>query len=377
MSIFTAAQPTGQVRDDRLPAQFFVYGFIATALVIASIVLRLSTGWIFFAILAPLGAYLFHVIRNRGRYGTNVADSVYYFGFGLTVITLAWSAIFHFGGAEHSEQDIHTVFTQFGAGLIATCVGLIARLWTLAIFEHEAKDKPGSAHAAELEQFARQLMETKNLVNDLGHAADKLRASMLASSDQMDDMMEAAIVRQERMHKESLEKFQVALAEAAADFQEATSTICDQLRAINLTEDAQGFHDAVKRIRASADVFARHSKTASESVGEAQASIQAMSAAATDATGKLAALQAGADSAAQCTAALDRVTGSLMVTERKLSEHAVQLGAHLESQQRRVAQLHDVQEQARQDAQSAVRQVADALANVAREVNQKVAGEAR
>ena len=99
----------------------------------------------------PLILYFLNIKKSADHLNYNTIDSVYYFGFSLTIVTLATSAIIHFGLSSEIEdlQNLNLVFSQFGIGLLVTCLGLILRLYLLASMSQEDESE---------EQNARQLL---------------------------------------------------------------------------------------------------------------------------------------------------------------------------------------------------------------------------
>ena len=124
----------------------------------------MQSAWLLAAIMfGSLIFYFIHVkkivINNQ-----NAADSVYYFGFSLTIITLATSSIIHFGAGSDNLDNLGLIFSQFGIGLIATCIGLILRLWLIAdleqqddLYDEDAEEKARYQLVSNLTNFSAKL----------------------------------------------------------------------------------------------------------------------------------------------------------------------------------------------------------------------------
>ena len=124
----------------------------------------MQSAWLLAAIMfGSLIFYFIHVkkivINNQ-----NAADSVYYFGFSLTIITLATSSIIHFGAGSDNLDNLGLIFSQFGIGLIATCIGLILRLWLIAdleqqddLYDEDAEEKASYQLVSNLTNFSAKL----------------------------------------------------------------------------------------------------------------------------------------------------------------------------------------------------------------------------
>lgn len=134
-----------------LPSSFLPILGGATVVSIAIIWLNLPIAILAFAVAVPLIVY-FSIVKKSllKQPDYNAVDSVYYFGFSLTIVTLATSAIIHFGLSSNIEdlQNLNLVFSQFGVGLLVTCLGLILRLFLLASMnQHSTDQEQNERHA--------------------------------------------------------------------------------------------------------------------------------------------------------------------------------------------------------------------------------------
>ena len=140
----------------------------------------MQSAWLLAAIMfGSLIFYFIHVkkivINNQ-----NAADSVYYFGFSLTIITLATSSIIHFGAGSDNLDNLGLIFSQFGIGLIATCIGLILRLWLIAdleqqddLYDEDAEEKARYQLVSNLTNFSAKLEQLHiDLYQDLQQQPD-------------------------------------------------------------------------------------------------------------------------------------------------------------------------------------------------------------
>jgi hypothetical protein len=153
-----------------------------------------------------LFAYYFHVNALK-TYSQNAADSIYYFGFSLTVITLATSAIYNFG-AKQNIANLGLVFSQFGIGLIATCLGLILRLMVIAKL-----DVQNHISTVEEEETAR-----RQLINDLSH----LRLEVVGFAEQLKELNQDLHQQQKTLHSETIASLKYASQQVILDIQEVS-----------------------------------------------------------------------------------------------------------------------------------------------------------
>lgn len=130
-------------------------------------------------------------VNSLPTYSQNAADSIYYFGFSLTIITLATSAIYHFG-SKQSIENLSLVFSQFGIGLIATCAGLLLRLMVVAKL-----DVQNHISTVEEEEQAR-----RQLINDLG----TLRLEVVGFAEQLKELNQNLHQQQKELHQKTVKE---------------------------------------------------------------------------------------------------------------------------------------------------------------------------
>lgn len=179
---------------------------------------------------APLLAY-FNIVKKSliKQPDYNAIDSVYYFGFSLTIVTLATSAIIHFGLSSDIEdlQNLNLVFSQFGVGLLVTCLGLILRLFLLASLNQQNADqeqnerqlliqdiidlrKEITGFASELQDINISLKEQQKLLNL--EIIDGLKAATSIFKEQSINVQSTLIDHQKQknlelmQHQEQLQK---------------------------------------------------------------------------------------------------------------------------------------------------------------------------
>ena len=151
-----------------------------------------------------LFAYYFHVNALK-TYSQNAADSIYYFGFSLTVITLATSAIYNFG-AKQNIANLGLVFSQFGIGLIATCLGLILRLLVVAKLDAQASTE------------GDETLKRRELIHDLG----TLRLEVVGFAEQLKELNQDLHQQQKTLHSETIASLKYASQQVILDIQEVS-----------------------------------------------------------------------------------------------------------------------------------------------------------
>lgn len=177
------------MKKSSLPKYFPHAVILISGLVIYGVVSSLNIFVLGTIIGLALFAY-YRYVDTLPTYSQNAADSIYYFGFSLTIITLATSAIYHFG-AKQTIDNLGLVFSQFGIGLIATCAGLLLRLMIVAKL-----DVQNHIGTVEEEEAAR-----RQLISDLGI----LRLEVVGFAEQLKMLNQELHLQQKKLHQETVE----------------------------------------------------------------------------------------------------------------------------------------------------------------------------
>ncbi len=82
--------------------------------------------WVYLSLL-PFALYFFYLWQNKRDLSQNDIDFIYYYGFILTIVSIAATAII-FGTQAADKLDKTGILIQFSAGLVATGLGLIFRI---------------------------------------------------------------------------------------------------------------------------------------------------------------------------------------------------------------------------------------------------------
>ena len=163
----------------------------------------------------PLGILVFSAVIAYYYYvnqlpiqNQNSADSIYYFGFSLTIITLATSAIVHFGATDKVKNldNLSLVFSQFGIGLIATCLGLILRLLVVAKLDAQASTE------------GDETLKRRELIHDLG----TLRLEVVGFAEQLKELNQDLHQQQKTLHSETIASLKYASQQVILDIQEVS-----------------------------------------------------------------------------------------------------------------------------------------------------------
>jgi len=131
---------------------------------------------------APLLYY--HVVvlwwRTNGELTSTEIDSVYYFGFLITIFSLA-AGVYSFKSANANAGQEDTLLSQFAVGIVATAYAVFARM-------HLAGRSDGISVGDPQERLAELVYRNDELITKLsvaGHVADELARNLSSARDQI------------------------------------------------------------------------------------------------------------------------------------------------------------------------------------------------
>lgn len=158
--------------------------------------------------IAPLFSYhIFYLApkAKKNELTQPAIDSVYYFGFLITVASLGLSAISIANSGD--ETDFNNVIFQFGVGLIATGYAVIARMHLISIRAQ------ADAHNTEeaMESFIKKSMTLTQAVDE--------------ATTKMETLVATLIERTQKMHEQNNTEFQESMKESANSFKNELKTI--------------------------------------------------------------------------------------------------------------------------------------------------------
>ena len=253
--------------------------------------------------LAPIALYHIILFQEKNLSATEV-DSIYYFGFLVTVVTLVVTALSI--GLEQGRLDINSVLVKFALGLIATGYALFARLHLLTKLSSKAEadvveatenlaksvenvalkfDLAGHHVSAFIEQTEKRMLEAANSY------ASRLNDAALAFNKTLADTSAA-----------SLAHTYLTIDTAASQFSYAISAIMKEVTRIQAEAESISFANAAQRL----ETFS----TASV------ASIEAMTTQ----------LNSAAQTSAAAIAALGDITKKSLLTSEAFTQHLESLG---------------------------------------------------
>jgi chromosome segregation ATPase len=197
---------------------------ISGVLLIAGSLLRLDPLFSLIAGIAPLVFYHMKVLKPLAGNGLsqNAIDSVYYFGFLVTLTALAISAVAIARG--DASADVNSIVYQFGVGLGATAYAVVARMHLNSLVS------TASELSAE-ETMDRYVKRSGELISNLEAASDQLQAF---SSKIVTKTIEAAQLAHRQAENRMLDmtegfadELSKVLAEAKSGIQDVQKIVSD------------------------------------------------------------------------------------------------------------------------------------------------------
>jgi hypothetical protein len=170
---------------------------------------------------APLVYYHLGYLTARARKGLSQAgiDSVYYFGFLVTVAALGISAL-SIANSQVNEDTLQAVVFQFGVGLFATGYAVLARMHLGSIAKENFEDGPDVI-------LDRYIEKSRDLINNADLAAlsfQHLAQKNLETSNALDELGLKLRESTERQLNQSIAAANAVVSSSAKLFEEQIKT---------------------------------------------------------------------------------------------------------------------------------------------------------
>lgn len=264
--------------------------------------------------LAPLIVYHFILFREKTVSATEV-DSIYYFGFLVTVVTLVVTALSI--GLKGGSLNVSSVLVQFALGLVATGYALFARLHLLTKLNSQdvvdATEKLAKSVEKVAGEFDRAGHHVTAFVDLTQQRMTKMeRTLQLAENTFESKLNTAALAFNDALAQtaaNSLGKTAGVVDEATRQFSSSISSVMDEIGRIQNEAEAISFARAAERI----DIF---SQSMESSIGSITSKVAAAS---DDSASAIAELTASARKTQKLTEQIAQRLGSLGKIETLLS----------------------------------------------------------
>lgn len=193
----------------------------------------------------PLGIYHRYLASQKILSPAEV-DSVYYFGFLITVITLVATAISIALDSSGKPMDMHWILLQFGLGLVATGAALFARLLLMA--------KSSSQVEMDVIQSTRELVASVTQVSgEFDRAGYQASAFVEQLEERLEKMLNKTITTYtnaiELTAQKSLDRCAASIDGATEQFSEAISKVLEEVGRIQVEAEAISFSVAAEKMQ--------------------------------------------------------------------------------------------------------------------------------
>lgn len=227
---------------------------VSIGLLVTATVMGMSPWLSMIGALTPLGYYhLFYLApKAKKELSQSAVDSVYYFGFLLTVAALGISAvsIAHAG----TSPDLSKVSFQFGIGLIATGYAVIARMHLSSITSSLARESP----EAILDRYIKRSLALVDNVEIAVVRTSEFSNIVVSKTNEVLETSQASI------EKSLLDVAKVFEAEIKSTFATAKDNLSEIRGVMSDVSFAAERKELTKSIRENADATTQLSKALEE-----------------------------------------------------------------------------------------------------------------
>lgn len=190
--------------------------------------------------IAPLTIYFFLLKANSKNISRSQIDNIYYFGFLITIISLAVSA-FHFNPESGMKLDLIT--KQFSVGLVATGLALMFKLVLQEGYTDPEEENLIQKNREEIQKFTD---EAAKMFMHLQMASENLTKLANTSLSSVNSNYETSVEDLKHLHAKSLKVISESIEEAIGDQFQKLKTNGDQAAAV-----LKEFSDQVNTVSAS------------------------------------------------------------------------------------------------------------------------------
>lgn len=159
----------------------------------------------------PLTLHFAILLANVKEITKKNIDNVYYFGFLITIISLAISAN---NFTQQQEMDLNLIVKQFSVGLVATGLALMYKLILQGIYKDPEEEELIQKHADEMERFTQ---EAGKMFFQLQLACNSLTELANNSFKAVNDNYVISKENLKELHTESLGVISSTLEQAVGD----------------------------------------------------------------------------------------------------------------------------------------------------------------
>jgi len=211
------------------------------------------------AVIAPVAVMLLYIrIANKDTQLSQsiIGDSYYYMGFVFTLISLG-SALFYL--SINDNVDINTIVGSFGAALVTTVIGLVARLITTSFSFKATGQRKRLEDSIEksLATFTEQLETlTSTTISSLTKVHTHTQATLMKTLENYENVNEEISAQYKetmRSGEESISKSITSLAKRIDDIEVSPNMVSDPIK--------RSFDEVLETLKSHNESYGKLSKT--------------------------------------------------------------------------------------------------------------------
>lgn len=242
---------------NKINFHFIASGAFALCAVALSIFTTLSLPIAIFLELAPLVWYFSRLLRvaRHDSLGQTAIDSIYYFGFLITIFSLAASVfrVWIYGVGN----DISALISHFGVGLLATGLALAFRMWLTAISDQLSKKDLDEV----IEDYIRRVDDVVSKVEMSAASFEGLSNSLLERTETVvsgaSSAFEEAMVGSTKNFRDNLESITREAAGAIHLFSATVKEVSVTQHVVAFDRDMQMLSDGIRGVIGEISLFGK------------------------------------------------------------------------------------------------------------------------
>jgi len=217
--------------------------------------------------LGPLGVYFYVLLRARHEgLAATAIDSVYYFGFLITIFSLAASVLRVWLGGIGS--DITSLVSHFGVGLLATGIALAFRLYLTAATDQLDKKDLDEAIDSYIRRVDTVVSKVELSASNFEGLANSLEERTRSVADEIFEQFQATMI-------DSADSFKEEIATITQSASTSIETFSATVQSVASSDHVASFNNDMRALTTGLAGFSDEMRTYAKKVGDdAQAALR-------------------------------------------------------------------------------------------------------
>lgn len=218
---------------------------------------------------APLLIYHWGVLarRSRGTLSQQEVDSVYYFGFLITIASLAAGVyFFQQAGSEPTSEDVKSLMRQFAVGIAATAYAVFARM-------HLASRSAGSDVRDPQELLNAQVLQVQDILQHMSAVSVAAMALTQSLDSARDQVLKQSAKQMADALNEVTRQFSAHLSESLMSLNAISQQVRTTLGTVNELTVEQAIPRALRELSSASKALSENTLAAASASLEAATAI--------------------------------------------------------------------------------------------------------